>query len=68
MPDGRAIMSKPKHYKRGSGGGRINLRDYAPVRKAWHYADYLTNEIEELKHRGPSKHLAKLRKYLGRTK
>lgn len=37
------------------------------VRGAWQYRDYLINEIEELKLRGASKHLSKLRKYLKRT-
>lgn len=64
-------MSKPKHYMRNRGfwvGRGYRLQDFSdPQKRDWNYADYLTNTIEEIKLRGPSKHLAKLRKYLDRT-
>lgn len=63
-------MSKPKHYARGLGKGRgYRLQDFSrPKKRDWNYADYLINTIEEIKLRGPSKYLAKLREYLKRAK
>lgn len=66
-------MSKPKHFMRGQ--SRLARYGYklsdANARKgALLYWMNLSNEIEELKFRGPriEKHVAKLRRYWERTR
>lgn len=63
-------MSKPKSYNRGKGwymGYGYSSTDMKRKRGDFDYKSNLTNEIEDIKHRG-GKHLVKLRKYLSRAK
>lgn len=63
-------MSKPKHCRRGKGrylGYGYSSTDLNKRKGAWMYADYLTNEIEDNKHKG-GELIEKLRKYLKRAK
>ena len=64
-------MSKPKHYRRGKGryiGYGYSTTDLVRRKGAFDYWANLNNEIEELKHKGPSARLAKLRRYLKMVK
>ena len=62
-------MSKPKHCRRGVNKNGARMAHTVPARKGeWPYWMDLNNEIEELKHKGPSARLAKLRRYLKMVK